>query len=123
MEENKYEPKNYNEGLKIGPYPDNSYIIVNLDGSLFIETINNGEIWWTPLETKGEWLVKSDKTFRGKPTPKYITVKYRRMLDTAIGYLGVATLRLHTMYGNNETLMNLSLSDGSEVKYINGKYY
>jgi len=105
-------------GVKIGPYPDNSYILVNLDGSLFIERVENGEIVWIPLESSGDWLVETGKRYRGRPTDDYINIKYRKLVDIHIGYVDDKVLRLNTVYANSEILMSLN----ENIKYNNGKY-
>ena len=117
-----YEPKHNYEGLKIGPYPNDSYIIVNPDGSLFIEFIKDDTIVWSPLRSKREWLGKENKVYMSKPTDDYTNIKYRKMMDFVIGYLDEKTLRMHTMYGDDEIYIDLALSNGQDVKYINGKY-
>ncbi len=126
-----FETKYNTEGVKIGPFPNDSSIIINPDGSLFLETLNNNEHeWkheWKQLETHREWLKPSINGCVGKPTPKYRQIKYRRMMDFVIGYVDEKIVRMHTMFGEGEEgkgaiYISLALSDGSEVRYNKGKY-
>lgn len=108
----------YVEGMRIGPYPDGSYILINPGGSLFIQN----DTKWTPLKSSGDWLEKESASCEGKPTNNYRTFKYRRMGDFEIGYMGVKTIRLYAMWSNQEIFINIALNDGTELSYNRGKY-
>ena len=108
----------YEEGLRIGPYPNGSYIIVNSDGSLFIQKDNR----WRPLKSQGDHL-EVGLACVGKPTHGYHTKKYLRMGDFEIGYIGYNTIKMYTMWSNGEIFINIALNDGTELGYDSGKYY
>ena len=115
-------PKYNNEGVKIGPYPNNTYIVVNPDGSLFMETNDNSKLVWKHLETNSEWLEPVPEGCVGLPTPNYRQIKYRRMMDIMIGYVDDKAVKIHIMYGQGDIYVTLALADGTPVKYSKGKY-